>query len=155
MTNFLNPTSEANLRIVFHNRQSKNKFFKDLLNDYEYNYGRYTTPYAFALIYLLNGNLSDEFLSSSTRQTDKFVLVEDRLYCIVFENMPESKALKGLSNKITQIEAMHFGIPIYSSIVYRNECNDVTDLINKASILLDMAIRENHCVSLDMTYWDS
>ncbi|NOQ32132.1 MAG: hypothetical protein GQ570_13530 [Helicobacteraceae bacterium] len=126
-------------------QKSQKKFTSELVDfvtEFNHRYARYDLNYSLTLIYSRDEVDFNSF-ESEIRKTDRFLLLEDNLCALLFDNTAGSGAIKAADNMLTKYEAKHFGKPVYAASVSINDYNTSTEMISKLFYILRNAIDLN------------
>ena len=137
-----------NIRI---NRKIYETKILESIKDFTYNYERYGANFTLAI-----GAVCDEIdmegFSELIRETDKFIILDNHICCIVFPFTDAEQGTKAASNLLNEFEMKFFSQKIYIGIINAAECSSPTRQIEGLFDILKSSVENGmNNIPLDKT----
>ncbi len=110
------------------------------IQDYIYNNERYKANYSLA-IGAVCSNVDLNNFSNMIRPTDKFIILDEYLCCVVFPFTDAKHGVKAASNLLSKFESQFFSEKIYLGIVNAEEFSTPESLISRLFDILKGSIK--------------
>jgi hypothetical protein len=123
-------------------RTNRKRYEETIINsiqDYIYNYDRYKANFTMAIGAACN-NVDLESFSSMIRPTDKFIILDEQLCCVIFPFTDAEQGIKAASNLLSKFESQFFSEKIYLGVVNAEECSTPEGLISRLFDILKSSI---------------
>jgi hypothetical protein len=121
-------------------KDNYHKYMDKILNEmghYIYRKERYNVDFTIAL-YLTNKNFKKDFIEKNIRDTDKLLILEDNMVCVLFDYADIKAGIKASENLLSNLEPIYFNSEIFISIINSNDVDDEKEQVRKAlNILID------------------
>ena len=104
------------------NRKEYEKKILESIKDFNYNFERYKANFSLAIGAVCN-EIDMEGFSQLIRETDKFIILDNHICCIVFPFTDAQQGIKAASNLLNEFEMKFFSHKIYIGIINAEECN--------------------------------
>ena len=127
------------LESILTNRKKYHKIIADYIDDYTYRSDRYDADYSVAVI-LCDSDIHLGNFLQHIRQTDKFIILEKNLCCIILDSSPSDVGIKAASNIQTEFQSMNFGKELFTCVVTFKDYNDEYKMINSLFDILEYAL---------------
>lgn len=118
------------------------------IKEFNYNHERYNANFTLAV-----GAICDEIdmegFSQMIRETDKFIILDDHICCIVFPFTDAEQGLKAASNLLSEFEMKFFSQKIYIGIVNAAETSSPAKQIERLFDILKSSI-ENRMYNMPL-----
>lgn len=121
------------------NRKKYHKIILDYINDFTYRSDRYNADYSIAIV-LCDSDINLGNFLQHTRQTDKFIILEKNLCCVVLDSSPSEVGIKAASNIQTEFQSINFGKELFTCVVTFKDYNDEYKMINSLFDILEYAL---------------
>lgn len=136
-------------KLLYTSRKTLQSKLEWEIEDYEYRYTRYQVDYTISLICTPEPLDMAPLLSKYIRETDHSIILQDRLYAIIFDSANENKGTKAANKLLTYFQQLYFSQSIFASIVTASNFNNPPQMISKLFDLLDYALKhdmDNHLI---------
>ena len=123
-------------------RVNRKKYEENILasiKDYVYNYERYKSNFTLA-IGAACSDVDLEKFSSMIRPTDKFIILDEQLCCVIFPFTEADQGIKAVSNLLSKFERQFFSEKIYLSVVNAEEFTTPESMLNRLFNILKSGI---------------
>lgn len=127
------------LESIISNRKTYHKIILDYISDYTYRSDRYNADYSVAIV-LCDSDIHLGSFLEHTRQTDKFIILEKNLCCIVLDSSPSNVGIKAASNIQTEFQSINFGKELFTCVVTFKDYNDENKMIHTLFDILKYAV---------------
>jgi len=104
------------------NQKEYEKKILESIKDFTYNFERYSANFSLAIGAACN-EIDMEKFSQLIRETDKFIILDNHICCIVFPFTDAEQGIKATSNLLNEFEMKFFSQKIYTGVVNAAECN--------------------------------
>lgn len=121
------------------NRKQYEEAILTSIKDDVYNYERYKANFSLA-IGAACSNVDLENFSNMIRPTDKFIILDEYLCCVVFPFTDAQQGIKAASNLLSKFESQFFSEKIYLGVVNAQECSTPEGLISRLFDILKSSI---------------
>lgn len=121
------------------NRKQYDEMIMNSIQDYIYNYERYKANFTLAIGAVYSGIDLQKF-STMIRPTDKFIILDEYLCCIVFPFTEADQGIKAASNLLSKFESQFFSEKIYLGVVSAEEFSTPEALLNTLFDILKSSI---------------
>jgi len=133
------------------NRKIYETKIRESIKEFSYNYERYNASFTLAI-----GAICDEIdmegFSQMIRETDKFIVLDNHICCIVFPFTDAEQGLKAASNLLSEFEMKFFSQKIYIGIVNATETSSPTKQVERLFDILKSSVENRmHNMPLDNT----
>lgn len=136
------------LKNIYDNRQEYEKKIIESIKDYRYNYERYESNFTLA-IGAICSDINMESFAQLIRETDKFIVLDKRICCMVFPFSDASQGLKAASNLLSEFEAKFFSKKIYIAVENAGESSSSEKQVERLFDILKNSI-ENGMQNMPM-----
>jgi len=124
-----------------------------LCAEYFYRYQRYDAHFSMALFYS-HEPLDEALFIDAIRESDKHLILQDNLICVVFDMTSNDRGLKASENLLALYEAKHFGKKFYASYVSMEDFATKEAMRSQLFSLLNYAIKENKYNQITDGYYE-
>lgn len=121
------------------NRQKYSRVIMDSLDDYSYRSKRYHIDFSLA-IGLCNVNVDFNDLISKKRKTDKLIMLEENLCCVVLDCAPADCAVKATSNLQNGFKIKYSNNELYTGVVTSRDYDSDKNMVESLFDVLDYSI---------------
>ena len=121
------------------------------IEDFNYNHERYNANFTLAIGAICD-EINMECFSQIIRETDKFIILDNHICCIVFPFTDAEQGLKAASNLLSEFEMKFCSQKIYIGIVNAAETSSPTKQIERLFDILKSSVENGmHNMPLDNT----
>lgn len=123
-------------------RKKRRKYQKNILESIGnevYDCGRYKVNISLAIVDTQSRTHLEEF-ANTLRNTDKFIVLDDHVYCVIFPFTDIVQGVKAISNLLSKFEMKNFSEKIYLGVVNLEDCQIPEREIGKLFDILEYAI---------------
>ncbi len=123
------------------NRKTYEKRVLDTIQDYIYQNERYNVNFTLAIgATQVCSDVDMKGFSGLIRESDKFIVLNDHICCIVFPFTDSAQGIKAASNLLSKFEMTFFSQKIYLSIVNANDCETPEHQVQKLFDILKFSV---------------
>ncbi|MEN8304515.1 MAG: hypothetical protein ABFQ64_10640, partial [Campylobacterota bacterium] len=133
------------LSLIKNNRHKYHNIILDSIKDNLYRKERYQLDFALAIA-TCDADICMHDFANKIRSTDKFIVLEDHISCVLLDGISADTAIKATSNLQTIFQGQHFGEKLFISLVSstdNNYDNDGYKMINSLLDVLEYSIFNN------------
>lgn len=127
------------LKNISDNRKQYEEEVLKSIKDYCYNYERYKANFTLAI-----GAICSEIDMGSfaklIRETDRFIVLDAHICCIVFPFTDANQGLKAASNLLSEFESKFFSEKIYIGVENAGECSSCEKQVERLFDILKYSI---------------
>lgn len=127
---------------ILSNRKKYHEIIVDYISDFTYRSDRYNEDYSIAVI-LCDSSIDLGNFLHHTRQTDKFIVLEKNLCCVILDSSSSDVGIKAASNIQTEFQSKNFGKHLFTCVVTFKDYNDEYKMINSLFDILEYALSYN------------
>jgi len=138
------------LKLIRDNREKYTSIIDRYMQDFVYRSKRYEQHFSLS-IGLCDFDTDLKSFESFIRQTDKFIILEDNMCCVILDCAPSCSGLKAANNMLAGFQSRYFSKSLFSSVVSSDEKKENLQMINELFYILEYAINNN----MDNTVVDS
>lgn len=121
------------------NRQKYQKAIVNNLDDYLYRSKRYHVDFSLAIAFC-NTKVDFNNLISRKRKTDKLIVLEDNLCCIVLDCAPADCAAKAASNLQNDFKKKYSDKELFTCVVTSKDYENGNSMVNSLLDILEHSI---------------
>ncbi len=121
------------------NRKDYEKKVLESIKDNIYQRERYNVDFTLALG-ATPSEMDMEIFSTLIRESDRFIILDKHICCVVFPFTNSADGIKATSNLLSKFEMKFFSQKIYLSIVNANDCDTSDHQIQKLFDVLKFSI---------------
>jgi len=120
-------------------RKKHQKIIAEYISDFTYRSNRYNEDYSIAVM-LCDADINLGHFLHHIRQTDKFIVLEKNLCCVVLDSSPPDVGIKAASNIQTEFQDKNFGKRLFTAVATFKDYDDEYKMINSLFDILEYAI---------------
>ena len=135
------------LNYINNNRHSFCKKIMDNITEYIYRQKRYKTNFSLVLIYSKEkAAINPDDFRKKLRHTDKLIVLNENLACVVFDSTAETSYVKAAENLNKILENMDYKNNFFLSVADSEDFDfNYLEMINKLCDRLEYAVKNKLC----------
>ncbi|MBT5933885.1 hypothetical protein [Sulfurimonas sp.] len=124
---------------------NRQKYYTDIVQEIKscsYRNKRYSLNFSIAIA-LVSGQINLNSFSGYKRKSDKFIVLEDHLACLILEGTDSDSAIRATSKLHNQFQLENFNKKIFIAVVTASDYTDDNAMIHSLFNLLVYAAENN------------
>ncbi|MGB5965582.1 MAG: hypothetical protein WBF77_04940 [Sulfurimonadaceae bacterium] len=130
------------INIIKENRSKYHNIIVNKIDDYFYKRKRYGQHFSLA-VGLSDPDINLSVFNEHNRQTDMFIVLEKNLCCEVFDGTSAESGIKAAAILLTSFESHFYTKRIFASIVFSNDYDTSSQMVNRLFDILEYAFSHN------------